>query len=55
MTVYRVSIFASHEVEAENEEEACNKAHDAVLNQEVKMRAFEFEAQETDHEEPDNY
>lgn len=55
MTVYRVFISASYEVEAENEEEACNKAHDAVLNQELKMREFEFSPEETDHDEPQNY
>jgi len=54
MSVYRVSIWASYEVEAENEEDACNKAHDAVLNQELKMREFEFSAEHTDHESPQN-
>lgn len=54
MTVYRVSIWASVEVEAENEQEACDMAHDIVLLQEIKMRDYEFTAEETDHEEPQN-
>ena len=54
MTVYRVSIWASVEVEAENEQEACDMAHDIVLFQEIKMRDYEFTAEETDHEEPQN-
>lgn len=55
MTVYRVSVWASIEVEAESEEQACDMAHDAVLNNEIKMREYEFSAEETDHEEPQNY
>lgn len=53
MTVYRVSIWATYEVEASTEQEACDKAHDAVLNQELKMRDYEFTAEETDHEVPE--
>jgi hypothetical protein len=54
MTVYRVSVWTSVEVEAENEEQACDLAHDMVLNQEVKMRDYEFTAEETDNEFPEN-
>lgn len=46
MNYYRVGIFASVNVEAENEERAIEIAHDAVLNAEIKMSEFEFEAQE---------
>jgi hypothetical protein len=46
MKQYRVAIFASVNVEAENEEQAIGMAQDAVLNGQIKMREFEFEAQE---------
>lgn len=48
MKEYRVSVYASVNVEAETEEQARAVAHDMVLNQEVKMRDYEFEAQERD-------
>jgi len=48
MKSYRVSVWASVDVQAENEQDACDKAHDAVLNQEIKMRDYEFDAEETD-------
>ena len=44
----RVSVYASVNVEAETEEQARELAHDMVLNGEVKMRDYEFEAQERD-------
>jgi hypothetical protein len=53
MTVYRVSVWASIEVEADNERDAEEKAHDAVLAGEIRMRDYEFTAEETDHEEPE--
>ena len=46
MKQYRVAIFASVNVEAENEEQAIEMAQDAVLNSQIKMSEFEFEAQE---------
>lgn len=46
MKSYRVSVWASVDVQAETEQEACDKAHDMVLNQEVKMRDFEFTPEE---------
>jgi len=46
MKQYRVAIFASVNVEAENEEQAIGMAQDAVLNGQIKMSEFEFEAQE---------
>jgi len=48
MTDYRVSIWASVNVTADNEEEACGLAHDMVLNQDIKMRDYEFDAQARD-------
>jgi len=45
MGQYRVSIWASVNVEAEDEDAACGLAHDILLNQEIKMRDFEFTAE----------
>jgi hypothetical protein len=47
MKTYNISIYASITVEANNEQEAQDIAHDMVLNQEVKMRDFQFEAEES--------
>lgn len=52
MTVYRVSVWASIEVEADNERDAEDKAHDAVLDGAIRMRDYEFTAEELDAEEP---
>ena len=45
MTDYRVSVWASINVEADTEEQARDIAHDMVLNQEIKMRDYEFTAE----------
>lgn len=55
MTVYRVSIWTSYEVEASSEEEAEEKARDAVAGQEIPTRWYEFVAEETDHDVPEGY
>jgi hypothetical protein len=48
MTTYRVSIYATYEVEADSEEQACDMAKDAIAGQEIRTREFEFIAEETD-------
>jgi hypothetical protein len=47
MKEYRVSVWASITVQAENENDAEDIAHDMVLNQEVRMRDYTFTAEET--------
>ena len=47
MKTYNVSIYASVTIEANNEQEARDIAHDMVLMQEVKMRDFQFESEES--------
>lgn len=48
MTEYRVSIWASVNVEAKTEEQARDIAYELVRNQELKMRDYEFTAEERD-------
>jgi hypothetical protein len=43
---YRVSVWTSVDVEARSEEEAENIAHDMVLTQAIRMRDYEFTAEE---------
>jgi hypothetical protein len=43
---YRVSIFASINIEAENELEAIEQATSAVINNRLKISEYEFEAQD---------
>lgn len=45
---YRVSVWASIEVEAKDLQEAYDQAHDAVIGCSIKTREFEFEAEEID-------
>lgn len=46
MRTYRVSIWTTYEVEANNEEEAIDKARDAVAGQEIRNRDYEVEIME---------
>ena len=48
MKSYRVSVWASVDVQAENESDACDKAYELVRGQEIKMRDYTFDAEETD-------
>jgi hypothetical protein len=48
MKKYRVSVWASIEVEAKDLQEALDQAHDAVIGCSIKAREFEFEAEEID-------
>lgn len=45
---YRVSVWASIELEAESIQDALDQAHDAVIGCSIKTREFEFEAEEID-------
>ena len=48
---YRVSVWATIEVEAKDLQEAYDQAHDAVIGCNIKTRDFEFEAEEIDQED----
>jgi uncharacterized membrane protein len=48
MKEYRVSVWASVNVKAETEKQAEEIAHDQLVNGEIKMREFEFTAEERD-------
>ena len=55
MTTYRVSIWASYEVQANSEQEAKDMVHDLVQAGEISMKEYEFTAEESDNTEPENY
>jgi hypothetical protein len=46
MKYYRVAIFASVNVEAENEDDAIRQARDIVIEGAIKTHDYEFEAQD---------
>lgn len=48
MKKYRISVWASLEVEAKDLADALDQAHDAVIGCNIKTRDFEFEAEEID-------
>ena len=48
MKEYRVSVWTSVNVKAETEKQAEEIAHDQLVNGEIKMREFEFTAEERD-------
>ena len=48
MKEYRVSIWTSVNVKAKTEKQAEEIAHDQLVNGEIKMREFEFTAEERD-------
>lgn len=52
MISYRVCIFASINVEAENEQEAIEQAKSAVMNNELKIREYDFEAEDRSLDSP---
>lgn len=51
MKYYRVGIFASVNVEAENEEEAIREARYMVIDGAIKTHDYEFEAQDREIDE----
>ena len=52
MKQYRVGIFASINVDAENESSARAKARDVLLSGAVRLREFEFEVQDRETDLP---
>jgi hypothetical protein len=46
MKYYRVGIFASVNVEAENEDDAIHQARHIVIDGAIKTHEYEFEAQD---------
>jgi hypothetical protein len=48
MKRYRVSVWASIELEGKDLQDVLDKAHDAVIGCDIKAREFEFEAEEID-------
>ena len=48
MKEYRVSIWTSVNVQADNEKQAEEIAHDELINGEIRFREFEFNAEERD-------
>lgn len=46
MRTYRVSIWTTYEVEADNEQEAIDKTRDAIADYEIKNRDYEVEPME---------
>jgi len=46
MKYYRVGIFASVNVEAENEDDAIHQARHIVIDGTIKTHEYEFEAQD---------
>ena len=50
MKQYRVSIWTTIDVEAENERDAEDIAHDSIVNGEIRTRDYEIEAEERDQQ-----
>lgn len=48
MKQYRVHIWTTIDVEAENERDAEDMAHDSIVNGEIRTRDFFLEAEERD-------
>jgi hypothetical protein len=55
MKYYRVGIFASVNVEAENEYEAMRQARHMVIDGAIKTHDYEFEAQDRELDPDLNY
>jgi hypothetical protein len=50
MTRYRVSVWATIDVTADNEDDAIDTAHDAILDGEIRMRDYEFTTEEIEEQ-----
>lgn len=48
MKEYRVSIWTSVNIQADNEKQAEETAHNQLINGAIKFREFEFNAEERD-------
>jgi hypothetical protein len=48
MKQYRVSIWTTIDIEADNERDAQDMAHDSIVNGEIKTQDYEINAEERD-------